>query len=77
MTWQEKMSVVIGEVLGEGYSIKVIDDATFEVYFVDSFVSRTQTLDTNKLLPSHWREYVKSAIMIIISQNIRTALEKV
>lgn len=74
MTWQEKMDRVIGEVLGEGYNVKVIDETQFEVYFVDMFVLKTTTVN---LLSNHWRKQIHQTILLIIDKNIQAALSKI
>ena len=74
MTWQEKMNMVIGEVLGEGYSVKVISDEEFEVYYVDIRILKTATVH---LLSNHWRKQIKETILLIVDKNIQRSLAKI
>lgn len=73
MSWQEKMNFIIAEVLGEGYEVKVINDNTFEVYFVDILLLKTETAYT---VPNHWRTQVKETIDLIINQKTKDAFLK-
>lgn len=73
MTWQEKMTFIIREVLGEGYRIEVIDNRNFKTYNGDSLICETETLLE---IPSHWQSHVTNIINMVNETKILVAFQK-
>lgn len=74
MNVEGKMNYVIKRVLGEGYSVMILNDNEYQILIQGHIAIHSESMNT---LISHWREAIGKGIDVIIKEKLKAALNEV
>jgi hypothetical protein len=74
MKVESKMNYVIKRVLGEGYSIMILNDNEYQILVQGHIAAHSESMNN---LISHWREAISKGIDVIIKAKLKAALNEI
>lgn len=72
MTIEEKMNNVLWAALCSMYTVKMVNDFEFEIYYHHT---RTMNITTVKSIQNHWKELISDAIHKLVADKIKMSFE--
>lgn len=74
MNVESKMTYVIKRVLGDGYSVIILNDNEYQILIQSNIVIHSESV---KDVVSHWREVIGKGIDVIVKSKLKSALNEV